>query len=79
MSTPNPHLEQVRMEMERARQDAEAAKRVFNQKAKFFNDQLARYERLKFVELEDRLALARAREKAQAEGNHTLAALLVSR
>ncbi len=79
MSTPNPYLEQARMDMERARQDAEGAKRVFNQKAKVFNDQLKRYERLKFVEVEDRLALARAREKAQAEDNHTLAALLVSR
>lgn len=76
MSTPNPHLEQVRMEVERARQDAEAAKRVYNQKAKFFNEQLTRYERLKFVDVEDQLALARAREKAKAEGNHTLAVLL---
>jgi hypothetical protein len=78
MST-NPHLEEARLDMERARQDAEAAKRAYNQKAKVFNDQLARYERLKVAELDDRLALARERERALAEGRVAVAALLVSR
>jgi hypothetical protein len=44
----NPHLDQARADMERAKRDAEDAKRVYNRKAK-------------------------------AEGNHTLAALLVNR
>jgi hypothetical protein len=78
MST-NPYLEEVRADMERAKRDAEAAKRVYNQKAKDFNDQLARYERLKFVELDERLALARERERALADGRVAVAALLLKR
>jgi hypothetical protein len=79
MTTINPHLEEARRDMERARQDAEVAKRVYNQKAKFFNEQLARYERLKCVDFDMRISLARERERALAEGRVTLAALLVSR
>lgn len=76
MTTPNPYLEEVRMDMERARSAAEAAKRVYNEKAALFNQQLKRYEHLKVVELDERLALEREKERAIANGNATVAALL---
>jgi len=76
MSTPNPHLEEARADMNRAARKASEARTAYNCAAREWKTQKDRVERLEIAELDDRLALAREREKAQAEGNHTLAALL---
>lgn len=75
----NPHLEEVRNDLNRAARKAEQARLAYNVAVREWKAQKARYERLEFVELEERLKLERERQAALAAGNMALAALLASR
>ena len=72
----NPYLNQAREELRAAKRDVERARIAYNDKLKSFPAQKARYERLEFVELEERLKLERERQAALADGDTVLAALL---
>lgn len=74
----NPYLDQVREELRAAKRDVDRAREAHNEKLKIFQAQKARYERLEFVEFEEQIAIARARDEARANGQHALAALLVA-
>jgi thymidylate kinase len=71
-------LDQAKEAMDRAKREAERARHDYNQKARTFNEAKARYDRLAARQMDIELELALEREKAIAEGNHVLAALLSS-
>lgn len=73
----NPYLNQVREELRAAKRDVDRARNAYNEKLKIFQAQKARYERLEYVELEERLKLERERQAVLADGDAVLAALLV--
>jgi CDP-glycerol glycerophosphotransferase (TagB/SpsB family) len=72
----NPYLDQVREELRAAKRDVERARVAYNEKLKVFQQQKARYERLELVEFDERLNLEMARQRALADGDAVLAALL---
>lgn len=72
----NPYLDQVREELLASKRNVEKARVAYNEKLKIFNEQKARYERLELVEFDERLKQEMARQRALADGDAVLAALL---
>lgn len=71
-------LDQAKAEMERAKRKVQDLRRQYNAAADEFNKAKAKYDRLAARQFDIQLQLAHEREKAIAEGNHVLAALLTS-
>lgn len=72
----NPHLAEVKADLDRAARKAEQARTAYNNAVKEWKAAKVRFERLELVEFDERLKLELARQAALEDGDAVLAALL---
>ena len=72
-------LEQAKTDLEHAIRNAQQLRRQYNASLVEYREAMVRYERLVLTDIEMKVELARERDRASAEGNHVLAALLLPR